>query len=376
MGWFWLRAGLGAAVLAAASACSPAAFECQGGDQCGSGQCWGGYCAFPDASCPSGFTYGEYAPSHLAKTCVPTAGDTAAASSSSSSSGSSSRASTDTVDPTTGSTADPQPLTAESSTASEHGTSTTDPPDPTTASESTGSGNGRVTDALIALYRFDDGADEVIDDLSDVDPLVPLTIVVDGDSPSWGADGLVFEGSGIARAMGASSKIRQRLQATTAFTFEVWTTPSELVQSGPPRLVTLSIDSVERSVSLMHGGINPPDGQGLPLGDQYGLRLVTSDLPGTNGMPPILTESIAALQPTHVVATRDVDGLVTIWVDGEPRSSEVRTGDFSPWGEDHMLAVGNELSGMRGYAGTIHLVAIYERPLTDDEIATNRDAGY
>lgn len=359
-------------MLVAAAGCSPAAFECQSAEQCGDGQCFEGYCAFADASCPSGFAYGEHAPPALAKMCVPAADDAAAATSSTA--GPSPDPSTSTIDSTTDTGSSPQPVTAESSTASADDTASGDPPDPTTT-ESTGA-EGRVTDGLIALYRFADSAADVVDDLSGVDPPVPLVVVADGDSPSWGADGLVFEGAGMARAMGSSSKIRQRLQATTEFTLEVWATPSELIQVGPPRLVTLSLDNGERSVTLMHGGITPEEGGGLPFGDQYGLRFVTSEHPAINGTPTILTESVAALQPTHVVATRDAEGLATIWVDGAPLVSEVRTGDFSNWPEGHGLAVGNELDGERGYLGTIHLVAIYERPLTGDEIATNRDAGY
>jgi hypothetical protein len=59
--------------LGLAWACSGAnVFECSDAAECGAdGVCSDGYCAFPDAACPSGYSYGRYAPSALAGECVP-----------------------------------------------------------------------------------------------------------------------------------------------------------------------------------------------------------------------------------------------------------------------------------------------------------------
>ncbi|MEM6993653.1 MAG: LamG domain-containing protein, partial [Myxococcota bacterium] len=94
------------------------------------------------------------------------------------------------------------------------------------------------------------------------------------------------------------------------------------------------------------------------------------------GLPTFVTEPVAVMEPTHVVATRDSMGTLTLWVNGEAMASEERAGDFSVWPDDHVLAVGNEVSLGRPYEGTIHLVAIYDRALSAEEIGQNFDAGY
>jgi hypothetical protein len=370
-------AGLLAMALPSTACFADGVFECQASAQCEGGQCFDGYCGFADGDCPSGFAYGAHAPGELAKTCVPPADDTTDATTTNASTITASTQSTD--DPSAPESTGPQPVTAESSSTSDTAESTTDRSETTTSesgSETTGPTVQRVDEGIIALYRFADGQEDEIADLSGVEPLVPLSIVAAEDSPTWTDDGLHFAGGGIAVAMGSSTKIRERLQAASAFTLEVWTTPAEVIQVGPPRLLTLSLDPSERSFSLTHGGMDSPDPKGLPFGDQYGLRLRTALHPDVNGVPTILTQSIAMLAPTHVVATRDVEGLATIWVDGEALISEVRGGDFELWSESHVLAIGNELDLTRGYAGTIHLAAIYERALDAAEIATNRAAGY
>ena len=54
----------------------PAAFVCQSDGQCTGGTCEpGGYCSFPDDSCPSRARFGEHAPAGIANECVTPPGD-------------------------------------------------------------------------------------------------------------------------------------------------------------------------------------------------------------------------------------------------------------------------------------------------------------
>lgn len=365
------------------SCSSGAPFSCQTSDQCGvGGLCQAeGYCSFEDLSCTSGQAYGTLAPPALAGQCVsdpiePATGDGDA--------GGEGTTATPVQDPSTSDGIDPDgddtlALTSGGSSSVDDDGETGGSDGIETATDDGASSTGappiqRVTDGQLVLYRFDQGSGDEIEDLSGVEPPVPLTIVSEDESPSWGGDGLHFDGAGIAVAMGSSSKVRLGVQATGTLTVETWCTPDEQIQTGPPRLVTLSQDSTNRSFSLVHGGIAPNEGS-LPVGDQYGMRVAT-DVTGFNGVPTLLTPSVAELQPTHVAATRDADQMVTIYVDGEALVSELREGSLADWGIDHAVAVGNEVTLGRPYRGTIHLAAVYDRALSPDEIVQNRDAGF
>jgi hypothetical protein len=70
----WSALGLGIYVAACGS---PGAFRCTENVDCGAeGVCVDGYCAFPDAECPSGLRFGEFAAGALAGTCVDPFGTT------------------------------------------------------------------------------------------------------------------------------------------------------------------------------------------------------------------------------------------------------------------------------------------------------------
>ncbi len=72
-----MRGAIAIAGLGVGLACSlPAAFVCESDAECmhpgGPGTCEsGGFCSFPDETCPSGRRYGAYTPAALAEQCVP-----------------------------------------------------------------------------------------------------------------------------------------------------------------------------------------------------------------------------------------------------------------------------------------------------------------
>ena len=184
----------------------------------------------------------------LANTCVPTqppAGD-----------GSSSGV----ADPSTTSSSgddDTLPLSSgrESSGAIDD---TSSVPVTETTSGSTDGGEGstgtieRVTEGLLVLYRFDEGAGVLVLDQSGVDPPVDLTLEPENGSPAWVADGLAFTGGGIAHALGSATKIRTGCQATGELSVEAWVTAAQVSQQGPARLVTLSANISTRSFTMGH----------------------------------------------------------------------------------------------------------------------------
>ncbi len=383
-GWRLGLAGLVAGSAAAwlISCAAGDAFSCESHAQCGEGGTCeaSGYCSFADSRCPSGQVYGEHAPGGIAGECVPVTelgtetqtdpvgddGQTTGTSGVGSTSG--------PPDPDSGGGETLALTSGASSDGGEDSTSDGAVED-SSSGDSTGTPVQRVADGLLVLYRFDAGSGDSVQDLADDGAPIPLTLQYEQGSPVWQADGLNFEGGGVALAEGSSSKVRLGLQATNEMTLEAWVTPTELVQTGPPRLITLSMSSSLRSFSLLHGGGTSPPGDDLPFGDEYGVRLQTSLEAEPNGLPTFVSEPLAEPQLTQVVATREDTGMLTVWVDGAAVASEVREGDFSPWPEDHVLAIGNEVTLGRPYIGTIHLAAIYDRALSATEVQQNFDAG-
>ena len=57
----------------------------------------------------------------------------------------------------------------------------------------------------------------------------------------------------------------------------------------------------------------------------------------------------------------------------------MKVGTFEEWDvgtEEYRLAVGNELTLDRDWLGQLHLVAVFDRALTEDEVEQNFLAGY
>jgi hypothetical protein len=67
-----------------------------------------------------------------------------------------------------------------------------------------------------------------------------------------------------------------------------------------------------------------------------------------------------------VVCTRDASGVVRIYLDGVERASRA---------VGYRLALANELTGDRPWLGEFHLVAIYDRALSQAEVSQNFEAG-
>jgi hypothetical protein len=146
-------------------------------------------------------------------------------------------------------------------------------------------------------------------------------------------------------------------------TVEAWVQPASLDQTGPARIVTLSSDPSTRNFTL---------GQ---EGDRYIVRLRTTQTnlggsPDFEALKGSLTTDL-----THVVFTRAADGIVRIYINGKLVALGQRLGDLSNWADDLRLGLGNELTRDRPWLGSIHLVAIYSRALSEDEIRANLEAG-
>ena len=158
-------------------------------------------------------------------------------------------------------------------------------------------------------------------------------------------------------------RITQALRQAQQFAVEAWITPAEADQTGPARIVSLSLDTSKRSLSLLQDK------------GRFELRLRTSST-SDNGTPSTPTpDGSAVAARTHIVATRTPDGIVRLFLDGREVATNTVAGDMNRWPDDCRLVVGNEISGDRPWRGEIGLVALYSKALTAAEIAQNFAAG-
>ena len=147
------------------------------------------------------------------------------------------------------------------------------------------------------------------------------------------------------------------ITASGELTIETWVKPDNTSQVGPARIATLSKNPYYRNFTL-----------GQEKG-AFDMRLRTSGT-STNGLPSLRADNEAGTQLTHVVYTRDAQGVANLYVDGNLVLTKMVTGGLSTW-DDYGFALGNEMTGDRPWLGELHLIAIFDRALSADEIAAN-----
>jgi hypothetical protein len=220
----------------------------------------------------------------------------------------------------------------------------------------------RVVDGLQALYTFEALVNGVIPDRAGVGEGIDLRI----DKPQgvrFQAGRMEIDLPVVIASDGPATRLTQALRQAQQFSLEVWITPADAEQTGPARIVSLSLDTSKRSLALVQEK------------GRYELRLRTSTT-SDNGTPATPTpDGTAVPRPTHLVATRTPDGVVRLFLDGQEVATNTVAGDMNRWPDDCRLVVGNEVSGDRPWRGEIALVALYARALSADEIARNFAAG-
>jgi len=219
----------------------------------------------------------------------------------------------------------------------------------------------RVTDGLVVFYDFEETGGDVVHDRSGVDPPLHLRIDSRGKS-SWRGGALVIEDGTTVRSDGPATKVYQRVGKSNAITIEAWVAPRDTDQDGPARIVSLSRNTSERNFTL--GQEN----------SRYDVRLRTTRR-SNNGLPSVGTppQSLHA-RLTHVVYTRDRKGVVRVYLNGKRVAHAKVDGDLSNWDAKHFLMLGNEKTNDRPWLGSLHLVAIYDRALSERDVARNFEA--
>ena len=85
-------------------------------------------------------------------------------------------------------------------------------------------------------------------------------------------------------------------------------------------------------------------------------------------------EGTLTAELTHVVYTRSAAGEEKIYINGDEIVSGNREGDFSNWSSGYFLGISNEITGDHPWLGEFHLLAVYNRTLSRDEVLQNYEA--
>ena len=227
------------------------------------------------------------------------------------------------------------------------------------------SGGNRHEANQIALWEFKTGSGSTAYDTSGIEPAIDLTL--SGDYSWVGAYGISFVDGKAQGSTTASSKLHDLIRATGEYSIEAWVTPANVTQEGPARIISYSAGTTARNFTL---------GQTLYNYDFMNRSSVTDG----NGEPMLSTaDDDEDLQATlqHVVATYDPINGRRIYVNGvftgdtDPEGG----GDLNDWDDSFAFMLGNEAGNDRPWAGTLRLVAIHNRALSEAQIRQNLEAG-
>jgi hypothetical protein len=226
----------------------------------------------------------------------------------------------------------------------------------------------RASTALVALYPFKEGKGAVVHDGSHAGAPLDLRIENEG-VVKWTSKGLLIGASGVIASAGPATKIAQACKLSNEVTVEVWVRPATLTPSGKDgRIIALSSDTMNQDFLLGQDEL-----KGSTRGYFMRLRTTTTDLVGKPALQS--PDNTVALRLSHLVYTRSAAGVATLFVDGVDVARATGGGALSAWNDAYRLTIGNEVTGDRPWLGEVHLVAVYARALTPDEVKQNFKAG-
>lgn len=220
----------------------------------------------------------------------------------------------------------------------------------------------RVTKDLLVLYTFERPTDGIIRDRSAAGEPLDLRVARNAGL-AWRGNHLIVSAAASISTSQPAKKITTAIKRSGELTVEAWVKAEDTRQAGPARIVTLSADPGQRNFTLGQDG------------SKFDFRLRTTTT-STNGIPSTATPSESIRNAlTHVVFCRDKAGVARVYVNGRHVNSQQVGGDLSGWSDDYRLSLANELTGDRPWRGELHLVGIYGRSLTAEEVVQNKSAG-
>ncbi len=221
---------------------------------------------------------------------------------------------------------------------------------------------GRSREGLLVLYNFCEPGGPLVRDQSGSDK--PMHLRIDS-MRGVQRSGNALKITGKSRLIADQSPVGmiKSIQETGAFTIEAWITPGNTTLKGPARIVTLSRNGSERNFTLGQDG------------SKFDVRC-RSTKTDKNGLPSLSSTSKSlSTDLTHVVFTLSKDHVSRIYLNGKLNNEGKVDGDLKAWKTNVQFALGNEVKDDRQWKGTFHMVALYNRDLSPQEITTHYKAG-
>jgi len=220
----------------------------------------------------------------------------------------------------------------------------------------------RIKNGLLAEYDFEEGQGTIIynkyEDNAELNLQINTTETVD-----WIMNGISINNISDISTSSSVVLLNDSIGNSNQFSFELWLSTSQISQTGPARIVTISANENERNFTL---------GQSS---DNFVLRTRTTET-DLNGLPEVITKTdMVENEMVHVFFTRNENSYQNIYVDGVLIESTYVGGDLSNWNSDYKLALGNEFISNQPWLGNIYHLDIYNRALNIDEIQHNFNLG-
>jgi outer membrane protein assembly factor BamB len=222
--------------------------------------------------------------------------------------------------------------------------------------------NPRVMQGIQALYTFNEGAGNVIYDVSGVGTSLNLTI---GDlgAVRWLSGGLAVEDPTLIASQGPATKLINAMSWNSALTLEAWIKAPANTADSPRTIASLSRDVPNQNMSF---------GQQDSV---YFINLRTTETDSAGSPSLVSMPGSARNELTHLVYTRDAGGTASLYLNGARVAQGRTVGLITNWDNAYRLALGSELTGERPWLGEYYLMAFYNRALSLGEIFQNYDAG-
>lgn len=228
--------------------------------------------------------------------------------------------------------------------------------------------DGRVQNGLQVLYTFDAGDGNYVYDQSGYPDPIDLHIV-NPSAVQWGDHSLRIIRSPFIISDVLPTRLTNAIRRSNAMTVEAWINPTRVDQFGPARIVTLSESIYSTNFTLSHGNVDGFTGKDFEIRMRTTATVDSGESINDVGQGRVLDGLM------QVVYTYSPDGTTTIYINNEVVAIGRLPGDLENWNSDFNLLLGNEFTGDRPWFGEYYLVAIYDRALSQDEVAQNYDVG-
>ncbi len=228
----------------------------------------------------------------------------------------------------------------------------------------------RNQEGLVAFYNMSNNPGFVIYDVSGIGDPVNM-FPQNHNSIVWNEHELTIDQSSVFSSASSAKKIIEQLKVTNELTIECWIKPDDPIYSGIGRI--LSLNENENNVGfVLDQHYNNTSTQSL----NYSARLNTSTTIAS-GYPELqqIESSSTYISMHDITFVRNSEGYEFIYVDGKKTTEGFRPGNFSGWSEQFRLRFGNSSDNSLPWKGSVYMIAIYSKALSQTDISKNYEAG-